>query len=166
MKLILKGLLLGAIQIALVSSLAGKLLYDRATRPRVWVQTTPADPDLPIRGRYISLRLCVPARDFSQLKRDGAGAEVALEIQGGELVAVPNARGRVLRATMRLEEGSPVAYLWEPLLFFIPEHAVDPSHRPLGEELWVEVTVPRKGPPRPIRLGIKKQGVLAPLDLR
>jgi len=29
----------------------------------------------------------------------------------------------------------------------------------------VEVTVPAKGPPRPIRLGIKKDGVLNPLQL-
>jgi len=46
-----KGLLLGAIQIALVLSLGGKLLYDRVTRPRVWVLSQVYDPDLPIRGR-------------------------------------------------------------------------------------------------------------------
>jgi hypothetical protein len=34
-----------------------------------------------------------------------------------------------------------------------------------GEELWVEVTLPRRGPPRPIRLAVKKDGVLTPLDL-
>jgi hypothetical protein len=31
-----KGLLLGALQLALVLSLGGKLLFDRMTRPRVW----------------------------------------------------------------------------------------------------------------------------------
>ena len=36
----------------------------------------------------------------------------------------------------------------------------------LGEELWVEVSVPHQGPPRPLRLGLKKDGVLTPLDLR
>jgi hypothetical protein len=32
-----KGLLLAALQLALVLSLGGKLLFDRMTRPRVWV---------------------------------------------------------------------------------------------------------------------------------
>ena len=31
-----KGLLLGALQLALVRSRGGKLLFDRMTRPRVW----------------------------------------------------------------------------------------------------------------------------------
>lgn len=31
-------------------------------------------------------------------------------------------------------------------------------------QLWAEVTLPRKGPPRPIRLGVKKGGLLTPLD--
>src|SRR5580658_7458479 len=52
-----KGMALGALQCALVFSLTGKLLYDRATCPRVWVKTAPYDPSLPIRGRYLSLRL-------------------------------------------------------------------------------------------------------------
>jgi len=32
-----------------------------------------------------------------------------------------------------------------------------------GEEMWVEVTVPAKGPPRPLRVGIKKDGVITPM---
>ena len=51
------GLILAAIQLAIVGSLGGKLLADRATCPRVWVRTAPVDPNLPIRGRYVSLRL-------------------------------------------------------------------------------------------------------------
>jgi hypothetical protein len=35
-----------------------------------------------------------------------------------------------------------------------------------NEETRLEVTVPAKGPPRPIRLGIKKEGVLTPLQLQ
>jgi hypothetical protein len=62
-------------------------------------------------------------------------------------------------------DGEPVAILDSPLAYLIPEHVADPSRRPSGEELWVEVTLPRKGPPRPIRLGVKKDGTLAPLDL-
>ncbi len=32
-------------------------------------------------------------------------------------------------------------------------------------QLWAEVRLPRKAPPRPIRLGVKKEGLLTPLDL-
>jgi hypothetical protein len=50
--------------------------------------------------------------------------------------------------------------------FFISEHVSDPSRRPPGEELWVEVSVPPRGAPRPIRLAVKKDGALTPLELR
>ncbi|HLK61834.1 MAG TPA: hypothetical protein VKU19_00245 [Bryobacteraceae bacterium] len=69
-------------------------------------------------------------------------------------------RGRYVRFTL---EGMGTQ---EPLAYFIPDRVPDPSRRPPGEELWVEVSVPRTGPPRPIRLGVKKDGVLRPLDLR
>jgi hypothetical protein len=51
--------------------------------------------------------------------------------------------------------------------FFIPEHVPDPSRRPPGEQLWIEATIPKKGIPRPIRLGVRKgSGQIVPLDLR
>jgi len=50
-------------------------------------------------------------------------------------------------------------------LYFLPEHAENPTFRSRGEELWVEVTIPKKGPPRPIRLGVKKDGPITPLQL-
>ena len=57
MTLTRKGLILAAFQCLLVLSLSGKLLYDRSTCPRVWVKTARWDPSLPIRGRYLALRL-------------------------------------------------------------------------------------------------------------
>ncbi len=60
--------------------------------------------------------------------------------------------------------GRPV--LMEPVAFFLAEHAADPSRRQPGEELWMEVSVPGKGGPRPLRLGVKKDGVLRPLEIR
>ena len=59
----------------------------------------------------------------------------------------------------------PLVAVQARLAYFIPEHAADPSIRPADEELWAEVTVPRKGPPRPIQLGVKKNGILTPLKL-
>ena len=63
--------------------------------------------------------------------------------------------------------GEKLAVLAEPVAFFIPEHVPDPLRRQEDEELWVEVTIPKKGPPRPIRLGVKKSdGPIVPLGLR
>src|SRR5207247_10916041 len=61
MKLSRKGIILAALQLAIVASLAAKYAIDRARFPRVWAQTVAYDPDLPIRGRYLSVRLRVDA---------------------------------------------------------------------------------------------------------
>ena len=47
------------------------------------------------------------------------------------------------------------------VLFFVPEHTLPFETirgRPDAPELWAEVTTPHRGPPRPIRLAIKKEG--------
>jgi len=63
--------------------------------------------------------------------------------------------------------GEKLAVLAEPVAFFIPEHIPDPSRHQQGEELWAEVTIPKKSLPRPIRLGVKKGNVpIVPLELR
>jgi hypothetical protein len=56
--------------------------------------------------------------------------------------------------------------LADPLAFFIPERVADPSLQKPGEELWVEVTVPPNGRPRPIRLGVRRgTDAITPLEL-
>lgn len=159
-----KGLSVAALHVAIVSGLGAKLLVDRATRPRVWARAAPVDPNLPIRGRYVSLRLEAAlgqgvSRDVSQPIRIGLSA------QDGHLVATPESYPRGLDARVAERVGERVAVLEQPLAYFIPEHVVDPSRRPSGEELWVEVTLPRRGGPRPIRLGVRKDGVLTPLEM-
>ncbi len=121
-----RGLILAAIECLLVLSVSGKLLYDRSTRPRVWVKTAPYDPSLPLRGRYLSLRLLPEAGAPWHAETDGA-----------------------------------------VVLFFVPEHTLpfERTRGPQGPELWVEVTIPRSGPPRPIRLGLKQNGSLEPLSI-
>jgi hypothetical protein len=158
-----KGLLVAAVHVAIVASLGGKLLVDRATRPRVWARAAPVDPNLPIRGRYVSLRL--EALASGDLGRGTQMAPVALSARDGRLVATP-ATGSKITARLVDRDAARVALLDQPLAYFIPEHVADPSRRSSGEELWVEVTVPRAGAPRPIRLGVKKDGVLTPLDVK
>lgn len=159
-----KGLILAAIHLALVGSLGAKLLIDRATRPRVWARTAPVDPNLPIRGRYVRLR--VEGRASGAPSESWESEPVTLRADNGVLVfdRVDESAGSGLRArTTGTRDGERVAQLNQALAFFIPEHVPDPSRRAPGEELWVEVTLPKAGPPRPIRLGVKKDGVLTPL---
>lgn len=117
-----KGLIVTGLQCLLVMSLSGKLLYDRSTRPRVWVKTAPRDPSLPLRGRYLALRL-----------RPESGAAWHRETDGAVV------------------------------LFFVPERTL--PFEAAREELWAEVTIPRNGPPRPIRLAIKREGRLEPIEV-
>jgi hypothetical protein len=51
----------------------------------------------------------------------------------------------------------------EPVDFYIPEHAQSPLPVKHGDELWIEVTVPPKGPPRPTQLALKQGGGWKPL---
>lgn len=169
MKPLHKGIILAVVHLLIVSSLGAKMLYDRATRPRVWVQTRPVDPDLPIRGRYLALSLVVPAEGITPPTTLHQTKGVVLQLSGSNLVARPApqdaASGERFPATIRSVDGSLVADLSDPVAFFLPEHAQDPSVRKPGEELWVEVTLPKKGLPRPIHLGVKRDGVLTPLEV-
>jgi hypothetical protein len=161
-----RGLVLALCHVAIVASLGVKLEIDRATRPRVWARAMPFDPNLPIRGRYVSLTLEV-ATDAVPAAGDGVSLfPVALVARNGALVAVPAAdSSHVHVRSTTTRAGARATVLAEPVAYFIPEHVADPSRRPPGEELWAEVTIPRSGAPRPIRLGVRKDGVLTPLAL-
>lgn len=153
-----KGLVVAAIHLLLVSSLGAKLLIDRATRPRVWCKTVSYDPYDPLRGRYISVQLEVEAPTIPDGRRNN-GVDydyehiptAKLEVRDGKLYAVLAPEGPQV---WQVANGKAV---WpESVAFFIPEHAIDPSMNRQGAELWAEVTVPKKGPPRPIRLALKQ----------
>jgi hypothetical protein len=166
-----RGILLAALQLALVSSLGLKLLYDRATRPRVWVQVASYDPDLPIRGRYLVFNLQLPMEGFTPRENPQPYMNVLspdrcdLVLRNGTLTAVANAEGEFWVNT-RIVDAKPVALVSTQTPLFIPEHAniAIPRARS-GEELWIEATIPRKGPPRPIRLATKFNGVLTPITV-
>jgi hypothetical protein len=156
-----KGLLVGVLHVIIVGGIGVQLLIDRATKPRVWVRTAPFDPDRPIRGRYVRLRLeATPGPGFdAPITYD---RPVNLVVRNNQLVAEPAVSSSV-SARIAARDGERISLIAEPVAYFIPEHVRDPSIRGAGEELWVEVTVPAHGPPRPIRLGVRRAGTLTPL---
>ena len=164
-----KGLLLAGAQLALVASLAAKYAMDRARLPRVWVQTAAVDPSLPIRGRYVSFRLLVSTDDANGIPQNLQRqiGDVTLSVRDGHLVANPADHFTGLHVSRwTINQRGEVTALLEPVAFFLPEHATDPSVRRPGEELWVEVTVPKMGRPRPIKLAIKQGDTFTPLGVR
>lgn len=154
MKPVYRGIAVAVLQCLIVLTVAGKYALDRERLPRVWVKTAPVDPNLPVRGRYVSLRLEVDAPAGQP-----PWSAVRLAAVDGRLVATPDAAG-----SQHIQMIGAHWALVEPVAYFIPEHVPDPSRRAPGEELWVEVSVPAKGSPRPIRLGVMRDGVLRPLE--
>ncbi|MFZ1937701.1 MAG: hypothetical protein ACLPZY_07525 [Terracidiphilus sp.] len=178
------------VQLALVSTVAGKYLWQRWRCPRVWTRTVAIDPELPMRGRYLSQQLMVdgcqstlPSAKAAQFPRDVNGAAVPgpyglrplgvvefnseLKVANNKLVAVqiqdPRKadNGQLVDAwpgtqcdQMRLEK---------PVAIFIADSARSPLPLKPGQELWVEITVPPKGPPRPLQMALKDDGAWKPL---
>jgi hypothetical protein len=179
-------------QLALVSAIAAKYLYQRWTCPRVWTRAAAIDPVLPLRGRYISLRLTVdgcqstlPSAKLATFPRDVNGAIKSgpyvlrlqrttpvyfganLRVENNQLVAVrvEGQEDSTAGEEVMAEPGAPCdqMQLESGLDFFIAEHAQSPLPLQPGQELWIEVTVLPKGPPRPVQLALKQGGVWKPL---
>jgi hypothetical protein len=180
------------IQLLLVSAVGARYLYQRWTCPRVWTRAVAFDPSLPMRGRYLSLELTVdgcqstlPSAKDANFPRDVNGA-----VKPGPYVLTPNAVDffanlKVVNNTLvavRIEgqedstageqvvgsAGSPCdqMQLASPTAFFISDTAQSPLPLKPGQELWIEVTVPPTGPPRPLQLALKQDAQWKPLALR
>ena len=175
MRPLTKSIVAAAIQVLIVCSLGAKLLYDRHTRPQVWFKTARYDPNLPIRGRYLALQLELndPRSPEELTKKFGAEPQYAWTGYGyecGSIVARDGVPDVVFDNSPTYDcdnlrfgrwttaGGAMHLRLEQPLLFFIPDTAQDPTGTRTGEETWVLATIPRKGPPRPIALGLKKAG--------
>jgi uncharacterized membrane-anchored protein len=181
------------IQVAIVSTVALKYLYQRATCPRVWTRTAAYDPNLVMRGRYLSLQLTVdgcsstfPSVKNAQFPRNVNGTpssptfnvnapdavwfQARLSVKDNKLTAirVPESESSKSTQTVSAPPRAPCDQmrLSEPVDFYIAEHANDPTWLKRGQELWIEVTVPPKGPPRPLQLALKDNGVWKPLEFQ
>jgi hypothetical protein len=186
------SLVLLVFQLALVSTIAAKYFYQRWACPRVWTRAAAIDPQLPMRGRYLAMQLTVdgcqstlPSAKNANFPRDFNGA-----VKPGPYVLRPNdvdfhANLKVVNNTLvavRIE-GTEDATAGEEVVgtasapcnqmqlasstdFFIADTAQIPLPLKPGQELWIEVTVPPKGPPRPIQLALKDHGAWKPLELK
>jgi uncharacterized membrane-anchored protein len=190
MKFSKTSIVLLVIQLALVSSIAAKYLYQRSTCPRVWTRTAAYDPNMVMRGRYLSLRLTVdacqstlpsalhaifPRNSDGTTRKDGfhvnwQGAvrfRAKLKVEGDKLLAIriPEAdlTSKGVDVTAWPDSSCDAMRIDEPVDFYIAEHAADPTPLQPGQELWMEVTVPPQGPPRPIQLALKQDGAWKPL---
>jgi hypothetical protein len=173
-KSIRAGLILLFVQLVLVLSVAGKYLYERQTRPRVWTRASQFDPNLTLRGRYLALQLLLDAcslpQDAGHAIRPYPGThpfwqwDVSLAAENGKLVPIVAPQGP---ETLRLFADKPCdrATLSNQELLFIPDRAKVPLPLQPGQELWVEVTVPESGPPRPIQIALSSAAGFHPLKL-
>src|SRR4051794_32574602 len=178
------------VQLALVCSIGAKYLYQRWTCPRVWTRTVAFDPELVMRGRYLSLQLTVdgcrstlPSAKQAEFPRDVNGAAVNGEFGireyenmnfPAELKVIDNHLAAIHLRDAQEPRSSQYVTAWHatscadlrllaPVNFYISEHAKSPLPVAPGAELWIKVTAPRRGPPRPIQLALKQNGVWEPL---
>ena len=158
-----KGMLLAGVHLALVLSLAGKFSWDRARLPRVWAAARTVDRDQPIRGRYLHAQLQVDLAG-SGMWKSGAILPVRLAVNENRLVAnyAPVPAGLHVRVSPDERTG----VLLEPLAYFVPDPAAGLPQPQSAEDLWIEVSVPKAGPPRPIRLGVRRGDRVEPLAVR
>jgi hypothetical protein len=190
MKLPKTSLVLLAIQLVLVSSVAARYLYQRLTCPRVWTRAELSLGSQPMRGRYISLpltangcRSTLPSAKQAIFPRNVDGTTrpdgftvtpvqlvhfpASLKVEDNKLLAIrlQNPRGPSDGVTVVADPGSPCDQmrLAVPADFYLAKSATIPMPLQPNQELWVEVTVPPQGPPRPLQLAIKEGAAWKPL---
>jgi hypothetical protein len=148
------------------------------------------DPNLIMRGRYLSMQLIVDGctstlpsakqagfprnldgvpngSDFSIAAQQPVEFPARLAVHANKLIAIR------IPDTDDVSSGQSVVamsgascdqmHLTAPVNFYLAEHATSPLPVKPGQELWVEVTVPPQGPPRPTQLALKDNGAWKPL---
>ena len=191
MKFARASIMVLVIQLGVVCSIAGKYLLERATSPRVWTRALAYDPEMIMRGRYLSMQLTVDACGISVPIAQGQGPDgdgnrlyfhtadpgmmseqlpVIVSAKDGKLVAlrIEHSTGnhRAQDISMRKNSTCHDTFLQQPIDYYISESAKSPFPLKSGQTLWVEVTVPQVGPPRPINLAINDGVHWQPLNYR
>ncbi len=169
---IVSALIIGLAQAALVVSLAAQAAWDRANLPRAWVLARPVTSTPAVHGRYIRLQVVPlvdpglgPIRDSINERIIIRPTAVRLEARDGRLLAHKTpVSGVHLVFRDNRKEGEVV--LGPAIDCYLPPADGDPSRFLKQEPLWLEVSVPAQGPPRPLRLGTMKEGRVVPITGR
>jgi hypothetical protein len=177
------------LQLLVVSSIAGKYLWQRWRCPRVCARAVAADPNLLMRGRYLSLQLIVdgcestlPSAKDATFPRDVNNAvkpgpyvlrplpvdfRANLKVENNRLVAVrvEGEEDPTIGEEVAADAGVPCdqMHLADGVDFYISDTAQSPLPLQPGQELWIEVTIPPTGPPRPLHLAVKQDTLWKPL---
>ena len=174
MKLSKASVALLVIQLALVSSIAAKYLYQRERCPRVWTRAAAYDPNLVMRGRYLSLQLTVDGcqstlssalhavfprnadgttspNGFTLALHERDRFRAKLKVKNNKLIAIriPEAdlTSKGVYVTANPGDSCDALHIDEPVDFYIAEHAADPTPLKAGQELWIEVPFRAKARP-------------------
>ena len=143
-----------------------------------------------MRGRYLSLQLNVdgcgstlPSAKDAQFPRNRNGVpggntfsiraantvwfQARIAVKDNKLIAIRVPESDTSTPTQSVAAWPGAACdqmrITQPVDFYIAEHATDPTRLKAGQELWIEVTLPPKGPPRPLQLALKDNGAWKPL---
>jgi hypothetical protein len=190
MKLSKTSLALLVLQLALVSTVGAKYVYQRWNAPRVWTRVAADDPLPVMHWRYLRLRMTVDGcqstlplaseanfprnvdgtprgKDFSVVAPKYIEFPARLKVMNNKLEAIriPESESRLLGVPVRATPGMPCSafLIDEPVNFYIANDASRLLPIKTGQELWIEVTVPSQGPPRPLQLALKQDGAWKPL---
>ena len=177
-------------QLVLLCTVVASYAWQRHTYPRVWTRAYGYDPQLPLRGRYLNLQVAVDGcpstlpsarqaifpRDVHGVIKPGPYAiqplpavefSANLQVENGTLQAlyISDEEQRASGQFVSAQSGGSchAMRLSRPVDFFIADKA--PALLPLkpDQELWIELTIPPKGPPRPIQLALKSDSLWQPL---
>lgn len=184
------SLALVIVQLLLVSSVAAKYEYQRWRCPQVWTRAFGYDPEMPLRGRYLNLQLRVDGcqstlpsarqalfpRDFGGAARPGPyfigrspevlfRADLKVENNRLEAIRIPDSSPEPAGQRVDAWAGHSCQEmtLHDPVYFYLSEKASAILPLKQDQEVWIEVTVPPKGPPRPLQLALKDNGAWKPL---
>lgn len=190
MKFSRTSLALLLIQLALVSSVGARYLYQRWKCPRVWTRVAANLPQLTPRGRYLRLQITVDGcqstlplasqagfprnpdgtprgKDFSVVASKYIEFPARLKVENNKLEAIriPSGDGLPAGNWVRATPGMPCDsfLIDEPVSFYVEDASASPLPIQPGQEWWIEVTVPPQGPPRPLQLAVKQNGAWKPL---
>jgi hypothetical protein len=189
-----RGIVLVVVQCVLVLSTAGKYLWERHTCPAVWsrvelfnqdrLQVMARDPD----DRYMEVQLLADACGLpARTPEEESDINLAEEERGiYERHPVRKDRVRTIARDGKLmveEAETPAVHdgqqmywdlrrpctearLLEIVKFYVPSAEAMPTQLKSGDSVWALVTVPKQGPPRPIKLAVSDATGFHPLDMK